>query len=714
MLKKISFLLSLVAVSFGVFAQESLDIKIKKHQSFSSAFSYDGSLLASGGENELVLWDMKKNSIFHQISMGEGGVVLATAFSPDGYFVVAACQDGIVRIYTVEKGLLDRKMTAHDVATTSLSFSPDGKYLVVGSADGVASVWDMWRNMKVGELRGHTGPVSGVDFSPKGDVIATCSYDGSMKLWKVQDETYSQVFEVKYGKKNSNRLRSVKFDPDGKKIAVASDDAIIRVFDVENRNVSLFLRGHTKEIYTLEYSSDGRVLFSGSFDGSFRAWNVETGDVLLNVNKSLVYCLAINHKGDRLVVSEGDANSGTIRVINTSGLGIVAPPLINIFAHADQDEDYHKPKQIMMVFSKEKPKLSLKQPILPLDAEPIRTTEPTIRIKGSVVSENQMHHFSVNGFEIPIIPDSAENFSYDVKLAYGNNTIHIKAIDIFENETEMVFKVQRYIYFEGKTDHFDSGRKGKDYALVICTDTYQNSSWNNLKNPVNDGEAIKKKLTEMYGFEVDILKNPTRSEIYLKLREYNKRVFSDDDQLLIFFAGHGTYDEVFEEGYIVATDSKANDEIMESYISHSNLKTMINNIPCDHTFLMLDVCFGGTFDSRIAENTTTKNRGADFNNVSFKPISLEDEREDFIKSKLGKVARLFLSSGGKTYVPDDNGFGHSPFCTKFLEALEAKGGKDGILTFLELYSIMEVAKPIPVQGKFGKNEFGSDFLFISK
>ena len=175
------------------------------------------------------------------------------------------------------------------------------------------------------------------------------------------------------------------------------------------------------------------------------------------------------------------------------------------------------------------------------------------------------------------------------------------------------------------------------------------------------------------------------------------------------------YDDVFEEGYIVSSDSRMNDEIMESYISHSNLRTIIGNIACDHTFLMMDVCYGGTFDNRIARNDDKHNRGEeDYQYLLNEPFNVFDDKEDFIKTKLDKISRLYMTSGGKTYVPDDNGLGHSPFCYKFLEALDSKGHKDGILTFLELYSYMEVAKPIPMQGKFSKNEMGSDFLFISK
>jgi len=242
------------------------------------------------------------------------------------------------------------------------------------------------------------------------------------------------------------------------------------------------------------------------------------------------------------------------------------------------------------------------------------------------------------------------------------------------------------------------GRTGTDYALIIVTDEYQN--FPKLSNPVNDGITIAKELETLYGYKTEIVKNPTRSEIYGSIRNYSKRQFADDDELFIFIAGHGEFDEVFSEGYIVCKDSKSDDEVKESFISHSNLRTIINNIPCKHILLTMDVCFGGTFDPFVATG-----RG----------ISKDDpERAKFIQRKLQYTTRKYLTSGGKEYVPDGRPGFHSPFARKVLEALRSGGGVDKVLTFGEFYNFIETVSPAPKTGEFGNNQPGSDFLFIGK
>ena len=76
--------------------------------------------------------------------------------------------------------------------------------------------------------------------------------------------------------------------------------------------------------------------------------------------------------------------------------------------------------------------------------------------------------------------------------------------------------------------------------------------------------------------------------------------------------------------------------------------------------------------------------------------------------------RIYLTSGGKEYVPDGRPGAHSPFARKFLDALRHYGGEDKILTFNEILSYVDKVTPEPTHGEFGNNEPGSDFLFISK
>ena len=174
--------------------------------------------------------------------------------------------------------------------------------------------------------------------------------------------------------------------------------------------------------------------------------------------------------------------------------------------------------------------------------------------------------------------------------------------------------------------------------------------------------------------------------------------------MFIFFAGHGQFDEIFTEGYLVGSDSKLNDPGKTSYISHSTLRTVVNNIPCNHIFLTLDACFGGTFDPLVARSGS---RGQD-------DIYGDITRSEFIERRLRFKTRKYVTSGGKQYVADGKPGGHSPFARKFLQALRDYGGQDKILTLQELQGYLLNLKMEPHAGEFGDNEPGSDFVFVAR
>lgn len=116
----------------------------------------------------------------------------------------------------------------------------------------------------------------------------------------------------------------------------------------------------------------------------------------------------------------------------------------------------------------------------------------------------------------------------------------------------------------------------KDYAILFATDKYDH--WNDLVNPVFDANTIANELKEKYGFEVEVVENANQEDVFNKLADYSQK-YKPQDQLLVFFAGHGYFDDTFGEGFVVAKNSLENDRSRTSYISHSRLRTVINNIP---------------------------------------------------------------------------------------------------------------------------------------
>ena len=106
----------------------------------------------------------------------------------------------------------------------------------------------------------------------------------------------------------------------------------------------------------------------------------------------------------------------------------------------------------------------------------------------------------------------------------------------------------------------------------------------------------------------------------------------------------------------------------------------------------MDVCFGGTFDEALASA-----RGME-------DVYREKQRSEYISRKLISKTRIYLTSGGKTYVSDGIKGQHSPFAKKFIEALDSKGA--------EIFGKVEKLQITPRMGAFGSNAPNSDFLFI--
>src|SRR5258706_4942097 len=241
-----------------------------------------------------------------------------------------------------------------------------------------------------------------------------------------------------------------------------------------------------------------------------------------------------------------------------------------------------------------------------------------------------------------------------------------------------------------------------DYALIIASDQY--NEWSKLSNPVFDATSISQELQQNYGFKVELVKNPTKAETLRKIREYNAKNYLPDDQFFLFIAGHGKFDELIKDGFLVSKDSRKNDDTNESYIPFSTLSILLNNNPCRHVFLTMDACFGGTFDQAIAK------RGDD----DMDPVYSGKTAAEYIEKKLKFKSRIYLTSGGKEYVSDGRANKHSPFAYFFIESLRGYGGKMKVLTSNEIRANVERMKSEPRYGFFGDNEPGSEFVFQAR
>jgi serine/threonine protein kinase len=251
---------------------------------------------------------------------------------------------------------------------------------------------------------------------------------------------------------------------------------------------------------------------------------------------------------------------------------------------------------------------------------------------------------------------------------------------------------------------------GKNYALLFASDDYK--YWPHLNNPIGDADSIAGELQANYGYDQpapELVKNATADHIIDVLHTYAEKTYAQNDQLFIYFAGHGFFDPVEQEGFLVGADSRAqkDDSSHSTYLNFSRLSKIIDNIPAAHIFVVLDVCYGGAFDSRVTQYSA--NRGE--NDDQYADVA----PQKFIARKLAiKRAREYMTSGEITTVPDGKPGQHSPFARRFIEVLRGYGGKKQLLTSLDIAGRVKTVEPEPRFGDFGSSEPGADFLFIPK
>lgn len=324
----------------------------------------------------------------------------------------------------------------------------------------------------------------------------------------------------------------------------------------------------------------------------------------------------------------------------------------------------------------------------------------TIPVRGYAKDDDGIFEITVNGVEANVSEDGT--FSANVPLKYGKNDLVVKATDMKKSSSSKTFVIKRssasngnnnIIVNNNSNDNIDIGF-GKYHALLIGVSDYKDETIQDLDGkPTRDAQLFADVLVKHYNFDrqnVKVLKNPTKNQIakeFFRLR----KVVGKNDNILVFFAGHGNYDESNELGYWMPADAEM--EFEGNIIRNSTIVDYFKAIKSKHSLLIADACFSGSILKTRSYKKAPKS----------------------VKKKYDLVSRNAITSGTLTTVPNE-----SVFIKYVLKRL--RENRNSYLSSQQLFNMIEDPVINNTTGdnkpQFGVIQLtgheGGDFIFIKR
>jgi len=299
------------------------------------------------------------------------------------------------------------------------------------------------------------------------------------------------------------------------------------------------------------------------------------------------------------------------------------------------------------------PQLARTRDIVPVAASRSREHE----IVGRVASPAGLTALTVN--DLRVEPNELGVFTSRLSLGAADLPVKVVAVDRQGKRSELSFILRppadaapALVVQENTSRLLPAGVQfGSYHALIIGNNDYQTLP--DLVSPVNDANDLAQLLQHRYGFKATVLTNATRYQILSALNTL-RETLTTQDNLLIYYAGHGELDEVNQRGYWLPVDAERGSTA--NWIPSTQVTDILNIMKARQVLLIADSCYAGALTRSSMARLGTGMTAA--------------ERAHWLRTMAQRRSRTVLASGGLAPVMDAGGGRHSVFAQALLEVLE--------------------------------------------
>jgi WD40 repeat protein len=274
--------------------------KAHKDRVWHLSWTPDGTILtSSSGDKSVKIWKLTSNLSLELVDTLEGKhekTIRCTSWSPNGKYLAVASFDGTTTIWCKGARKMDfvTRIEGHENEVKCVAWSSVGDpYLATCSRDKSVWIWSPLENgifECVSVLNGHTQDVKCVKWHPTKEILCSASYDDTIKFWIEEMDDWECVDTLKG---HTSTVWSISFNPTGDLLCSVGDDRKMILWDCTEKiktqdfdkafewKICDIFEGHSRVIYAVDWSKDGKHIATASEDNHVRIFKVENKKIIL-------------------------------------------------------------------------------------------------------------------------------------------------------------------------------------------------------------------------------------------------------------------------------------------------------------------------------------------------------------------------------------------------------------------------------------------------